>query len=106
MKNRIAAATASVLLAVAMVATGTTPAHATYQLGARSCAYGYDAFTAAGPGTRFSATIIHQQWRGSERELRSAYTYAGQVRKITVGWQSFSGSSVSDQAEVRFTGCM
>ena len=72
--------------------------------GARSCSYGYDAYTAA--GTTYTRSIIHQQKDGvSSPWLQGLYTLQGQTRKSSAGWQGFSWSSVSDGSTPYSTGC-
>ena len=93
-------ATAIALIVGSTAATGVS-------LGARYCASGYDAYTAAAstasPGIAW--TVIHQQTSGGVTRMAGLPTYSNAVRKWSAGWQSFSSSSVSDYTQSRYTGC-
>lgn len=76
--------------------------------GARSCAYGQDAYTAGGwYKSSFSSTIIHKQTRAGETRMSGLYTTAGQTRLWSAGWQSFSSSEVGTGTapDISYTGC-
>lgn len=97
----------AVALALGMSVAGAAVAASSVSLGARYCAYGQDAYTAAsssGPNGQ-AYTVIHQQTSNGVTRMSGLPTYGNQVRSWTAGLQSFSSSSVSDYTDTRYTFC-
>jgi hypothetical protein len=102
-RTSVLGAAAAIALSVVLVGP-VSPANAV-STGARYCSAGYDAYTAAGLDGGQALTIIHQQTNAGVTRMSGLYTHGGQTRLWSAGWQSFSSSSVSNWADVYYTGC-